>query len=315
MEPCNIVLSVAAMDGAFETLKKRLSAVATVRVVGLDGYSLRDADVFIGKKMDGACLKEANRLKAVFAYKTGVDDFPVGEFDKRGILLVNSHVNSRYIAEYAFGLGVALVNRIAEFDRRMRLGDWATENPCWESIFTMKVGLFGYGGIGREIHKLLLQNKIPAYTLDRGKTYENISVVRTPEELCEVSDLVMLSLPKTPETDGMFDRKLFSHLKGKYLVNVGRGNCIDEEALYSALTDGTLAGAAIDTWRQKPAAGETLLPFDHPFHKLPNVILSSHKAMQLKDGHERYVLDTLDSVLSYLRGELPKNAVDLKAGY
>lgn len=311
-----IVLSVAEMDDAFSQLARELEKRADVAVAGLDDYSLADIDIFIGKKMRAEKLKDANRLKAVFAYKTGIDDFPLKEFSERGVKLFNSHVNSEYIAQYAFALSTALVGRIVEFDRRMRKGDWATRDPYWRSISSMRVGLVGYGHIGRAIHHLMgVVNGIECYTLDRGKDYAGIKTVKTLDELCKVCDILILSLPKTPATDKMFDKRVFALLKGKYIVNVGRGNCIDEVALYDALKSGTLAGAAIDTWRSKPKNGERHIPFDVALDTLDNIILSSHKAMQLRDGHDRYVDDVLISVTEYLDGKIPDDMVDCKEGY
>ena len=213
-------------------------------------------------------------------------------------------------------LAMALVSRIAEFDRKLRLGDWDNENPFWKSLFNMRVGLVGYGHIGREIHRLLLANEIETYTIDRGKTYARIKTVPSLEALCEACDLLFLSLPRTAATDKLFNAAMFARMQGKFLVNVGRSNCIDEGALYEALTKGGMAGAAIDTWREKPRTPtQTLIPFDHPFQTLDNILLSSHKAMQLIDGHARYVADILSKVIRYLKGEMPGDAVDCTRGY
>ena len=316
MKKCKICLSIAGMDEAFAKMYGTLRTHADVQIADLEHFSLEGTDVFIGKKLPAEKLAAADRLKAVFAYKTGVDDFPVGEFAKRGISLFNSHINSRYIAHYAFSLAAALVSRIAEFDRRMRQGDWANDNPYWKSLFNMKAGIVGYGHIGREIHALLRANGIESYTIDRGKDYAGIGTVASLEELCAAADILFLSLPKTGATDKMFDGKIFSLLRGKYIVNVGRSNCIDEAALYEALSSGALAGAAIDTWREKPATvRDRLKPFDYPFESLQNILLSSHKAMQLSDGHERYVQDVTENVLRYLNGERALNAVDCRLGY
>lgn len=315
MEKYKVLLSVGALDDAFSAMYKKLKEVAEVEICGLDGFSLGGVDIFIGKKLGADKLKGADNLKAVFAYKTGVDDFPLKALSARGVALYNSHVNSRYIAEYAFGLSAALVNRIAEFDRRMRKGDWCVNDYYWKSFFSMNVGLVGFGSIGRAINDLLTLNGIATYTIDRGKNYENITAVGSLEELCNVCDLLILSLPKTTETDKFIDGRILKLLSGKYIVNVGRSNSIDESALYEALESRTLAGAAIDTWRAKATSTQAFYPFDKPFNKLENVILSSHKAMQVSDGHAKYVDDTLENVLRYINGESPRNAVDLSKGY
>lgn len=311
-----IMLSVAERDDSFDRLVAELAPRADVTTVGLSGYSLAGVDIFIGKKMPAKALAGADKLKAVFAYKTGVDDFPLAEFAERGIMLFNSHINSGYIARYAFALSAALVGRIVEFDRRMRKGDWAQRDPYWRSIFSMRVGLVGYGHIGREIHRLMGEtNGIECYTLDRGKDYTGIKTVKTLDELCAVCDILILSLPKTPATENMFDARVFGLLNGKYIVNVGRGNCIDEKALYDALRSHTLAGAAIDAWRSKPKRGEKHIPFDVPLDTLDNIILSSHKAMQVSDGHDRYIDDVIRSVTVYLDGRIPEDLTDCKDGY
>ena len=310
----NIVLSIDKMDTSFQTLANELSKKANVTVVGLDGFNLTDADVFIGKKLGLAELNTANRLKAAFTYKTGVDEFPLRRLNEMGVTLSNSHANSRYIAQYAFALAMALTARVVEFDKNLRQGNWSpTLN--WKSLFYMKVGLVGYGSIGKEIHKILKCCGIDAYTLNRGKTYDGISTVNTLAELCDTVDLLILSLPKTEETNDMFNAEIFAHLKGKYIVNVGRGNCIDEEALYQSLIKGELAGAAIDTWRQKSRDETKLFPSKKHFEKLNNVLLSPHKATQVSDGHDIYVMDILDNVKSYLDGQPPRNVVNLTKGY
>ena len=310
----NILLSVDKMDASFQKLANKLGEVANVTVVGLDGFDLTDVDIFIGKKLGETELKSANKLKAVFTYKTGVDEFPLSKLDDMGAVLCNSHANSGYIAQYAFALALALTARVVEFDKNLRQGNWSpTLN--WKSLFNMKVGLVGYGSIGKEVHKLLKANCIEAYTLARGKTYADIHTVSTLVELCEATDLLILSLPKTSETNDMLNAEIFAHLKGKYIVNVGRGNCIDEEALYQSLEKGELAGAAIDTWRLKSKTEEKLFPSKKHFEKLNNVLLSPHKAMQVADGHDKYVMDVLDNVLGYLNGQPPRNVVDMKRGY
>lgn len=309
-----ILLSVDKMDASFSALLARLSAVADVAVAGLDGFDLTDVEIFIGKKLGAKELNTANKLRAVFTYKTGVDEFPLEQLADKGVILCNSHANSEYIAQYAFALALALTARVVEFDKNLRQGDWSA-NLNWKSLFNMKVGLVGYGCIGKEIHKLLLANGIEAYTLNRGQTYRNIATVDTLVELCEATDLLILSLPKTAQTNDMFNAEIFSHLKGKYLVNVGRGNCIDEEALYQSLVNGEVAGAAIDTWRHKSRGEQKLFPSQKHFERLNNVLLSPHKAMMVEDGHDKYVMDVLNNVLDYLDGQIPRNVVNLTKGY
>ena len=312
-----ILLSISELDSSFSKMVEILSQYATVDVVDLTNYSLKGYDIFIGKKLPKNKLVEADKLKYIFAYKTGVDDFPLAELEKMGITLINSHADSRIIAEYAFGLSVALVNRINEFDLNLRQGIWYdNENMYWKSIFGMKVGLFGYGHIGKEIHKILSQNNISVSTIDRGHKYENIHLVNSLEELVKHCDLVICSVPKTPQTDKVFNSHMFSLMKNKFIVNVGRSNIIDEAAMYNALKNATIGGAAIDTWDEKPKNKITkLMPSEYSFHDLNNIILSPHAAMRVENGHDRYVMDVTNNVIGLLTKGNVYNIVSYKKGY
>jgi phosphoglycerate dehydrogenase-like enzyme len=317
MDKLRICLSIGKMDSAFEKMIADLSPYAEVVTVGLTDYSLAGFDLFIGKKLPVKILETADKLKAVFAYKTGVDAFPLTHLAHKGIRVFNSHADSKIIAEYAFGLAISLVNRVSEFDRNLRQGIWYdTKNEFWQSLFSMKVGLLGYGHIGKDVHKILKNNGIATYTLNRGKTYENIGLASSLDELIEICDLLILSLPQTAETNDMFNDKNLAKMQGKYLVNVGRANAINQKALFNALKHGTLAGAAIDTWDEKPKTKKTLLkPSEYDFETLTNIILSPHAAMRVANGHQNYVEDVTQNVIRYITGETPINEIDLKAGY
>lgn len=317
MEKLNILLSVSEYDIHFQQMKEELSNYANVDVYLNDDYSLNNYDIFIGKLLKKEKLIEANKLKIIFAYKTGVDDFPLDELKEKGIILINSHADSKIIAEYAFGLSVSLVNRITEFDHYLREGIWyQEENDYWKSIFNMKIGLFGYGHIGKNIHQILLNNNIETYTIDRNHDYENINLVKDINELIEKTDLIICSVPKTNSTNNIFNKKTFKMMKNKYLVNVGRSNVINQKDLFEALNTKQLAGAAIDTWDKKPKNKKTkLLPSLVPFQTLNNIILSPHAAMRVEDGHEKYVKDTTLKVINYITKNELTDIVSLDKGY
>jgi D-3-phosphoglycerate dehydrogenase len=317
----NIALSISKLDPAYQKMADVLSKEANVTLVPLHGYSLHGIDVLIGKELSSKDLETADQLKAVFAYKTGVDDFPLALLAKKGIILVNSHSESRSIAEYSFVLAATLCSHILPRDRQLRdRGQWISENYFdWESFFSKKVGLLGYGHIGKAIHTILLQNGIKDYTLARGGDYTGISTVQTLVDLAKVSDVIISSLPDTPLTRGVLNRDVFAHMKGKYLVDVGRSSDIVLADLYEALKSRTLAGAAIDGWDDTPDNRNKLhYPYDekaYPFQSLDNIILSPHCATQIDGGHERYVEDTTANVLTYLHGDKLDHIVDLTKGY
>lgn len=317
MKEYKVLLNIDEYDKSFGQLVKELTKYSKIDVVVGDNYSLTDYDIFIGKKLNKEKLEKASNLKIIFAYKTGVDDFPLDELKARNIILVNSHVDSRIIAEYAFGLAISLVNRICEFDNDLRKGIWYhQDNEYWKSIFNMKVGLLGYGHIGKNVHQILLNNHIDTYTIDRGHNYQNINLVNDIDELIEKTDLIICSVPKLPSTNNIFNKERLEKMNGKYLVNVGRSNIINQKDLYEALMNKKIAGAAIDTWDQKPKDKETLLlPSKEAFHELNNIIVSPHAAMRVEEGHRQYVEDITSKVIEYITKNQLKDVVSLEKGY
>ncbi len=312
-----ICLSISSLDPSFAKLKDDLDELADIDVKPVDVDDLKGYDIFIGKKMSEKALSTADRLKIVFAYKTGVDDFPLAKLKEMNVIVSNSHADSNIIAEYAFGLSISLVNKITESDRKLRQGIWYDkDNLYWESLFRKKVGLLGYGHIGKEIHKILLNNHIETYTIDRHHDYQDIKLVQDFDELVSTCDVIICSLPKTNDTTYLFNKDIFEKMKGKYIINVGRSNCINQKDLYYALLDHKLSGAAIDTWDKKPSTmDELLLPSIYPLHTLENILVSPHQAMKVIDGHHRYVMDVLENVKRYLSGDELENIVDLTKGY
>lgn len=317
MNKINVLLSVDEFDIHFQKMVNDLQEYASVDVVDLENYSLSGYDIFIGKKLQEEKLKEADQLKVIFAYKTGVDDFPLDMLEQKNIILINSHVDSGIIAEYAFGMAVSLVNRITEFDHDLRQGVWYhPENEFWRSIFNMKIGLFGYGHIGKNIHKILLRNNIETYTINRGHEYQNINLVKDIDELIEKTDLIICSVPKLPSTDNVFNKEIFEKMSNKFLVNVGRANVINQTDLYDALLNKKIAGAAIDTWDKKPQDKYSLLlPSKVALHTLDNIIILPHAAMRVEEGHKRYVEDTTKKVINYISKNELTDVISYKKGY
>ena len=135
--------------------------------------------------------------------------------------------------------------------------------------------------------------------------------------MAAVDDLI-LCLPSTPETTGVLDAARLAALGAGMVVNVGRGDLVDEDALFAALESGRLAGAGIDTWprESEPVAQDGgRWPYARPFHTLSNVVLSPHRAASPFTD-----LDRWDDVLANLRtalagGDAFVNRVDLGLGY
>jgi phosphoglycerate dehydrogenase-like enzyme len=133
-------------------------------------------------------------------------------------------------------------------------------------------------------------------------------------EVAGEADFLVVALPLTPETRGAVGRRVLKAMKPTaYLVNVGRGAVVDEEALYEALTKGWIAGAALDVWWSYPP--DPSAPSRLEVHKLPNVVATPHKAGWTREARRRCLEFAAENVARYLRGEEPLNVVDYSNPY
>ena len=101
-----------------------------------------------------------------------------------------------------------------------------------------------------------------------------------------MSDVVIVSAPLNNETEGIFSEQILCKMKHKFLINVGRGKIIDEEALYNALKNNKLRGFASDVWYNYPKAKEVTLPSTFPIYEFENVILSNHSGGYTEDTND-----------------------------
>src|SRR5215216_2464353 len=184
---------------------------------------------------------------------------------------------ARGVAEMAIALTLTLVRRIPEYATEMRNGVIRTNEQVseGETLFGRRVGIVGFGRIGRAFAKLLKPFGVDIVVSDpyaqphQVTTYD--ATLAELDELMSSCSVVVLCAALTPETRGMFDRHRLSLLRdGSYLINVARGGLIDMEALLEELRKGRIIVAldVTDPWEPLPA--------DHELRKLPNVILTPH---------------------------------------
>ena len=128
----------------------------------------------------------------------------------------------------------------------------------------------------------------------------------------ENSDVLFIALPSSESTKKIISKELLMKMHGKYLINVGRGDTVDEEGLYESLKQGILAGAGLDVWFNYPGKQEgPVLPASKPFWELPNVVFSPHKSSHVQEAINAMIDDTFENVRSYIKTGSPKNLVKL----
>jgi len=238
----------------------------------------------------------------------------------------NQHHHADAVAESAVGLLFAVAKGVVPMDRALRRGDW---RPAYAPDPAVRLGgrsavVLGYGAIGSRVAALLralgLQVSATRRTAERPYDDRGVRVhpARDTAALLARAEVLVICLPGTEATHGLLDAAALARLpQGALLVNVARAGITPEEALFAALRDGRLGGAALDVWWTYPKAetrAETP-PSRLPFHELDQVVMSPHRT-----GHGPWVEEAryaalVETLLALARGTQPPHRVDVRAGY
>jgi D-3-phosphoglycerate dehydrogenase len=209
---------------------------------------------------DAAVIGAADRLRVISRYGTGVDRVDVDAATQHGIAVTTTPgVNRVAVAELAIGLMFSLARSIPQVVINTRNGVWERVHG-WE-LHGKMLGLVGFGAIGREVATRAVALGMDVLVYDPFSTIDlpGVQAVDLPE-LLQGADIVSLHCAVTTETEGLINAERIAQMRdGAYLVNTARGELVDEDALYQALTSGKLAGAASDVFRHEPPEGSPLL--------------------------------------------------------
>ncbi len=271
------------------------------------------ADIVVGWRPTAEFLDAAKNLRLFINPGTGVRHL-VPLMRGRNITVVNGHGHAEFVAQHAVALLLALCNKIVPHHNWMAAGEWRKGDADAATIPLegKTVGLLGYGAINQCVHKLL-QGFDLSFAIHRrsGET--------TLDEFLTQTNILIAAVPDTEETKGMIGSRELELLgPSALIVNVGRGSLIEEEPLYRALKEGRIGGAGLDVWYDyspEPDDDGHRYPYHFPFHELPNVVLSPHRAASPGD-HLRRWDDVIENINRFAagRGDL-LNVVDLDRGY
>lgn len=282
---------------------------------------LSSADAVVSGRLNEQDIDNAPNLKTLFVPFTGLDTFALDKLRERGITVYNTHSNAGVVAEHAVALALALLGRVVEFHNELQKGFWhmsIEDKDMWTSLQGKTCCIIGMGHIGQAVAKLLKSFNCKVIGVKRNLPEKNPGfadeVTVSLTNAIAKSEIIFVCLPLTDDTEGLINEEVFSNMKGKYLINVGRGKTIDEKALYDALKNGALAGAAIDVWYNYPSRKnpEPVFPSKFPFHELPNVILSPHKSSHTTGAIRTMIDDTIENLRNYLSST--NVAADVAAG-
>jgi D-3-phosphoglycerate dehydrogenase / 2-oxoglutarate reductase len=247
----------------------------------------RDADGVLAQyaRVGSKAIDAFTRCRVIARYGTGVDIVDVDAATRRNIQVTNAPNEwcASEVADHAIALWLAAARRICQYNRATHRHEWRwqTGKPIWR--FRHRVfGLLSFGAISRAIAARARPFEVEVWAHDPFKDHVHITEhgVRPVsfDELLEGSDYLVIQAPLTPETHHLFDRQSLRRMKPTaLLINTARGPIVEDAALYEALSQGWIAGAALDDLEEEPAKQHSFRS-DNPLFALPNVIVTPHAA-------------------------------------
>ena len=257
-------------------------------------------------RIDADVFQAAHRLKVVSQLGVGVDNIDVAEATRRGVLVGNTPgVLAKATADIAFGLLMSAARRISEGDRWLRAGNWKMQyHPMvWlgAEIHGATLGIVGMGQIGVEMAKRARGFDMRVIYYSRTRKLELESELGMeyvePSDLLSTADFVTLHIPLTQETRHFIgERELRLMKPTAILINAARGAVVDSRALYTALKEGWISGAALDVTDPEP-----ILP-DDPLLTLDNLVITPHIGSASIDSRRRTCLLAARNVVAGIQG-------------
>lgn len=276
-----------------------------------------DADIIYG--FAPSIVKTSKTLKWLCVPWAGVDSIMVpGYFANEDCLLTNSAgAYGVSIAEHMIATSLVMMRRLDQFIIETKNGQWRSPRPQ-KSLKDCRITVLGTGDIGATFASRARAFE-PASLVGvcrSGKSsapvYDKVLPVSELDSILPQTDLLAMSLPATPETKGILSHERLALLpEGAYIVNVGRGSAIDEEALADNLENGHLAGAALDVFQTEP------LPAGHRLWKIKNLLITPHVAgnMTLAYTKDKNVQMFIEDLKNFAQGKPLHYLVDRKLGY
>jgi len=281
---------------------KDLAAIIT----SYEGLVVRSAT-----KVTAEVIAKADKLKVIGRAGVGLDNVDVEAATKRGIICMNVPAgNTTSTAEHTMSMLMALARQIPQADAHVRGGKWERSKFVGTELFGKTLGIVGLGRIGTEVAKRAQSFGMRILAFDPFLSTERaqqLEVQVAPiETVIKEADFLTVHTPLTSQTQHLIGAKELAMMKkGVRVLNCARGGIIDEAALCKALSDGHVAGAALDVYEKEPPAA------DNPLFKLPNVVLTPHLGAATEEAQLNVAIEVAKQVADCLLGRGIRNAVNM----
>lgn len=254
-----------------------------------DPSALTDADIYIGTDFNAEMGAASNSLKAILIAAAGYDRIDPTAVPA-GVVVANAYHHEAPIAEWVMTVAVAMDHELLVSEQTFRNGDWSqwpARYGSYRELYGRTFGIIGYGAIGKRVARLA--NAYDMRVIAAGRRPETGDEAKADgveygsgptamDRVLKESDFVLVGTPLIDSTRGLIGKREIGLMrKDAYLINPARGHIVDEKALYDALANNRIAGAAIDTWYDYPVSDtDAPRPSKYPFWELDNVIMTPH---------------------------------------
>ena len=270
---------------------------------------IRDIDgIIIGiDELSAEIIEGADALKVISKYGIGLDNIDINTATNKKIIVTSTPTaNVDAVADLAFGLILSLARRIPEADKKTKSGKW--EKIIGKSVWEKTLGVIGLGKIGRQVVKRAkgFEMNILAFDIVEDKKFVQKYGIKyvNLEKLLRKSDYISIHIPLSDATRGMISyEELEKMKKDAFLINASRGGIVDEEALYDALRNNKLRGAALDVYNNEPLR-------ESPLKELDNVIMTPHIGAYTEEAIENMSIQAAQNLIDVLEGKKPQNRVN-----
>jgi D-3-phosphoglycerate dehydrogenase len=271
---------------------------------------VKDLDAMIVgiEKITDKVIAAAQKVKIIAKHGAGVDNIDMKAASSKGIVVTSAPgANSDAVADLTIALFLAVARKIPFADRSVREGTWP--RIAGVQLSGKVLGIIGLGQIGKKVAKRALgfDMKILAYDVVKDEAFavKNGITYTTMEEIFPQCDYISLHIPLTPSTQHLIGEKELKMMKkDTVLVNISRGNIVDEEALYQALKEGIIRGAALDVFAQEPALKA------NPLLTLDNFIATPHMGGYTVEALRDTGMICVRDIVSMLEGKRPQYVVN-----
>ncbi len=291
-----IVIADPISEKGIEYLKTK--GAITVDVSDADKEQLlkelKDADALIVRsrtQVNAEMIDSAPRLKVIARSGVGLDNIDLKHAKEKGIKVVNAvQAPANAVSELVLGFMLALVRNIPLADAYMKKGEWAKKKIARKShsLDGKTLGIVGYGRIGRRVGQWarMMNMQVIAYDVIPLEGVEQVEL----DELLRRADIITIHVPLLDSTRGMFNKELFEKMKdGVYIINTSRGPVINEDDLKTYLTNGKIAGAALDVFVSEPHPDKELVAME-------NVIATPHIGSSTIEAQAAITMETVENL-------------------